>query len=45
MEEGEDFLGRVITGDKMWVFHYSPKSKAESVTWKYPDSSVKKNSR
>jgi histone-lysine N-methyltransferase SETMAR len=40
VEEGEDFLGTVITGNEMWVFHYCPQSKAESMTQKHPSSSI-----
>jgi hypothetical protein len=40
-EHGEAFLSRIITDDS-WVFHYTPQSKAESITWKHPHSPVKK---
>jgi hypothetical protein len=30
-EHGEAFLSRIVT-DETWVFHYTPESKAESVT-------------
>jgi hypothetical protein len=39
---GEAFLSRIVTGDKTWAFHYTPESKAESMTWKHPHSPVKK---
>jgi histone-lysine N-methyltransferase SETMAR len=39
---GEAFLSRIVTGDETWVFHYTPESKAESMTWKHPHSPVKK---
>jgi hypothetical protein len=41
-EHGEAFLSRIVTGDGTWVFHYTPESKAESMTWKYPYSPVKR---
>jgi hypothetical protein len=41
-EHGEAFLSRIVTGDETWVFHYTPESKAESMTWKHPQSPVKK---
>jgi histone-lysine N-methyltransferase SETMAR len=41
-EHGEAFLSRIITGDKSWVFHCTPESKVESMTWKHPHSPVKK---
>jgi hypothetical protein len=40
-EQGEAFLSRIVTGDETWVFHYTPQSKAESMTWKHPHSLVK----
>jgi hypothetical protein len=36
------FLSRNVTGDETWVFHYTPESKAESMTWKHPHFPVKK---
>jgi hypothetical protein len=42
-EHGEAFLHRIVTGDETWVFHDTPESKAELMTWKYPHSPVKKN--
>jgi hypothetical protein len=41
-EHGEEFLSRTDTGDETWVFHYTPDSKAESMTWKHPHSPVKR---
>jgi hypothetical protein len=41
-EQGEAFLSRIVTGDETWVFHYTPQSKAESMTWMHPHSPVKK---
>jgi hypothetical protein len=40
-EQGQAFLSRTVTGDETWVYHYTPQSKAESMTWKHPHSSVK----
>lgn len=40
-EHGEKFL-RIATRNETWVFHYSPESKAESMTWKHPRSPVAK---
>lgn len=37
-EEGESFLGRIVTGDETWVHHYSPESKMESMIWKHTAS-------
>jgi hypothetical protein len=44
-EHGEAFLRINFTGDETWVFHYTPDSKAESMTWMNPHSPVKKSSR
>jgi hypothetical protein len=36
------FLERIITADEIWVHHYEPESKAQSVTWNCPTSPVAK---
>jgi hypothetical protein len=41
-EHGEAFLSRIVIGDVTGVFHYTPESKAESMTWKHPHSPLKK---
>jgi hypothetical protein len=41
-EHGEAFLSRIVTVNETWVFHCTPESKAESMTWKHPHSPVKK---
>jgi hypothetical protein len=41
-ENGEEFLSIIVTEDETWVFHYTPESKAESMTWMHPHSTVKK---
>ena len=40
--EGEKFLSRIVTGDQMWVHHYKPESKRQSMEWKHPGLPVKK---
>lgn len=35
-KHGKAFLSRIATGDETWVFHYTPESKAEPMTWKHP---------
>ncbi len=32
--EGEDFLDHIITGDKTWVYYYTPHMKKVSMVWK-----------
>ncbi len=29
----ENFLRRIVTGDEVWVYHYDPESKQESMAW------------
>jgi len=29
--EGDSFLDRIITGDKMWSHHYKPQSQRQSM--------------
>lgn len=40
--EGNEFLFRIITGDETWVHHFTPETKAASMTWKHPSSPVRK---
>ena len=40
--EGKEFLSRILTGDEMWVHHYEPESKRQSMEWKHLGSPVKK---
>jgi hypothetical protein len=41
-EHGDAVLSRIVTRGETWVFHYTPDSKAESMTWKHPHSPAKK---
>ncbi|PNF29350.1 hypothetical protein B7P43_G07837 [Cryptotermes secundus] len=38
VEEGEDLLNTIITGDESWVHIYEPDSNCASMHWKYPTS-------
>lgn len=40
--EGNEFLFRIITGNETWVHHFTPETKAASMTWKHPNSPVRK---
>ena len=40
--ERDIFLDRIITGDKIWVHHYEPESKRQSMEWKHTQSPCKK---
>ena len=39
--EGDNFLNRIITGDKTWFHHYEPETKRQSMQWKHTSSSKK----
>ena len=41
-EEGEDFMARIVTGDKSWEHHFQSESKISSMKWKYSTSPKKK---
>jgi histone-lysine N-methyltransferase SETMAR len=41
-EEDPSILERIVTGDKIWVHHYEPESKRQSMKWKHPSSPVRK---
>jgi hypothetical protein len=36
------FLERIVTADEIWVQHYEPESKAQSMAWRHPTSPVAK---
>lgn len=38
LEENQDFLSNVITGDESWIFQYDPETKRQSRQWKSPSS-------
>jgi histone-lysine N-methyltransferase SETMAR len=40
--EGNAFLFQIVTGDKSWVHHFTPESKAASMAWKNMTSPVRK---
>jgi histone-lysine N-methyltransferase SETMAR len=40
--EGEQFLVRIVTGDKTWVHYYEPESKRQSTEWQHTSSPAKK---
>jgi hypothetical protein len=42
-QEGDVFLRRIITGDEIWIHHYAPESKRQSLEWKHPTSPAKKS--
>lgn len=41
-EQGDNFLDCIVTGDKMWVFHYTPETQQQSMQWHYTDPPAKK---
>ena len=40
--EGDHFLERIVTGDEIWIHHYEPESKCQSMEWKHPHLPAKK---
>lgn len=36
VEHEQEFMSRVITGDKTWVYGYDPETKQQSSQWKSP---------
>ncbi|XP_064475869.1 histone-lysine N-methyltransferase SETMAR-like [Ornithodoros turicata] len=40
--EGQPFLGWIITCDETWVHHFTPESKRASKQWKHPGSPAPK---
>jgi hypothetical protein len=43
-EEEPGILQGIVTGDEIWVHHYKPDSKGQSMEWKHPSSPVRKKS-
>jgi hypothetical protein len=41
-EEGSNFLQRIITGDKSWIYECDPETKRQSEEWKHSGSSRSK---
>jgi histone-lysine N-methyltransferase SETMAR len=41
-DEGESFMESIITGDKTWVYKFTPESKRDSMSWKHLHSSTTK---
>ena len=33
--EGDGFLGRIVTGDEIWVHYHQPESKKASKEWRH----------
>lgn len=40
-EEGDDFLGQIVTGDETWVAYVTPESKQQSMEWRHSTSPKK----
>lgn len=36
--EGDAFLDSIVTGDETWVYHLTPESKRQSMTWRHSSS-------
>jgi len=39
---GDHFLERIVTGDEIWIHHYEPESKCQSMEWKNPHLPAKR---
>jgi hypothetical protein len=37
-EEGDGFLGRIVTGNETWVHYHQPKTKRASKEWRHTSS-------
>jgi histone-lysine N-methyltransferase SETMAR len=40
--DGESFLSRIVTGDEIWIHHFEPETKRQSVEWRHPTSPLRK---
>jgi hypothetical protein len=36
--EGDDFIGRIVTGDETWVHYHQPETKRASKEWRHTPS-------
>ncbi|GFX54565.1 histone-lysine N-methyltransferase SETMAR [Trichonephila clavipes] len=41
VEEGDDMVSRIVTGDETWVSHITSKSKQKSMEWRHTPSPIK----
>jgi len=37
-KEGDEFLDSIVTGDETWVYHSTPESKQQFMTWRHPET-------
>jgi len=44
VQEGDEFLDSIVTGDETWVFHHTPESKQQSLQWRHTICPEPKNS-
>jgi hypothetical protein len=42
IQEGEEFLDSIVTGDETWVFHHTPESKQQSLQWRHTHDVVQR---
>ncbi|CAK9816246.1 Histone-lysine N-methyltransferase SETMAR [Anthophora plagiata] len=40
--EGDAFFERIVTSDEVWIHHYDPETKRQSMEWKHTSSPVRK---
>jgi len=43
--EGDNFLGRIVTGDETWVYYHQPKTKKATKEWRHTSSPKPKKFR
>jgi histone-lysine N-methyltransferase SETMAR len=41
-EKDDEFLDSIVTGEEMWLFHYTPESKQQSMEWCHTHSPTNK---
>ncbi|KAJ4426958.1 hypothetical protein ANN_26757 [Periplaneta americana] len=40
-DHGDEFLDRIVTGDKTWISHFTPETKQQSIHWRHSRSPVR----
>ncbi|KAJ4426959.1 hypothetical protein ANN_26758 [Periplaneta americana] len=40
-DHGDEFLHRIVTGDKTWISHFNPETKQQSIHWRHSRSPVR----
>ncbi|KAJ4451413.1 hypothetical protein ANN_02875 [Periplaneta americana] len=40
-DDGDEFLDRIVTGDEIWISHFTPETKQQSKHWRHSGSPVR----